>query len=399
MSMKRKLLLIPFVAALMLLTVSFVYAGDTASYIETEFNGVDLGSSVTMAGMVGDTVPVRVEFEAAKSLSEVRVKVRMEGHREEISASTERFDIEEDSTYSKLLNLELPSDADVWSETYTLYVEVSSRTDRTEREYDLRIQRNSYTLEILSVDYPSKVSAGEAVPISVVAKNNGYNRADDVFVKASIPALGISAKGYLGDLISVEDYEDDDDEEDSAYRNLYLNIPEVVDAGVYEMEVELYNEDTTVSETKLISVGESASSMVLAAAKNKDLNAGETVTYDLVIVNSGDQVKVYKINAVSGETLDVSVPSVVTVSPDSSETVQISVTADSSAEMGTYTFSVDVNGEQMVFGANVIGTEVSSSVVALTVVLVIIFVVLLVVLIVLLTRKEKPIDEVETSYY
>ena len=41
----------------------------------------------------------------------------------------------------------------------------------------------------------------------------------------------------------------------------------------------------------------------------------------------------------------------------------------------------------------------SASVVALTVVLVIIFVVLLAVLVVLLTKKEAPIDEVETSYY
>jgi preprotein translocase subunit SecG len=43
--------------------------------------------------------------------------------------------------------------------------------------------------------------------------------------------------------------------------------------------------------------------------------------------------------------------------------------------------------------------SVSTSVVALTVILVIIFVVLLAVLVVLLTKKEKPIEEVETSYY
>jgi hypothetical protein len=54
----------------------------------------------------------------------------------------------------------------------------------------------------------------------------------------------------------------------------------------------------------------------------------------------------------------------------------------------------------MVFGANVAeASDVSASVVALTVILVIIFIVLLAVLVTLLARKEKPMEEVETSYY
>jgi len=77
----------------------------------------------------------------------------------------------------------------------------------------------------------------------------------------------------------------------------------------------------------------------------------------------------------------------------------VDVTAASDAKVGTYTFSVDVDGEQAVFGANIVGGAVTSSIVALTVILVIVFVVLLVVLVVLLTKKEKPIEEVETSYY
>ena len=68
------------------------------------------------------------------------------------------------------------------------------------------------------------------------------------------------------------------------------------------------------------------------------------------------------------------------------------------AELGE-TFSVSVDGSQVSFVANVTSGSVSTSVVALTVILVIVFVVLLVVLIVLLTRKEKPTEEVETSYY
>jgi len=411
--MKRNLLMIPFVAVATLMIVVFASAGLTDG-VDTEFNGVELfeGSSNAMSGAVGDVVPVRVTFDADEDMSDVKVKVYMEGHRDDVSASTSRFDIEDGVTYTKLLSLRLPSDSNELSEDYVLYVEVVSKNDRTIMEYDIKVQRESYTLEVLTADYSSKISAGDVVPVSVVIKNNGYDRLDDVYVKVSIPALGVSARGYVGDLVSTEDcvlFEDendnvvvdncDDDDEDTVEEVVYLKIPGNAEAGVYEFEIEVYNRDAEAVVTKLISVGDSASTMVLAAAKNKDLNAGETVIYDLVIVNSADDVKVFNIESVSGDVLSVSVPSVITVGPDSSETVAVAVTANSGADIGTYTFSVSVDGKQTVFGANVVGEGVSASVVALTVVLVIIFVVLLAVLVVLLTRKEKPIEEVETSYY
>ncbi|MFH0833462.1 MAG: hypothetical protein V1889_02355 [archaeon] len=407
--MKRNLLLIPFVAVVTLMIVGFASAG-LATGVDVEFNSVGLGASTTMVGNVGDVVPVRVTFAASSDESDVKVKVSMEGYREDISASTSRFDVESGNVYTKLLSLKLPSDSDKLSEEYTLYVEIVSKDKRTEQEYTVSMQRESYTIEVLSADYSSRISAGDVVPVSVVVKNNGYDRLDDVYVQVSIPALAISSRGYVGDLIPTEDcvlsedgYDNvvvsNCDDEDSMEIVIPLKVPENAKGGVYELEIKAYNDDAEVVATKLISVGDSTSTMVLAAAKNKDLNAGETVTYDLVIVNSADSVKVFNIESVSGNVLSVSVPSVITVGPGSSESVAISVTAAEDAEIGTYTFSVGVNGEQIVFGANVVGESVSTSVVALTVVLVIIFVVLLAVLIVLLTRKEKPIEEVETSYY
>ena len=397
-NMKRNVLLIPFVAVLTLLVAGFASA-NLATDIETEFNGVVLSGVTTMAGSVDGVVPVRVTFLADVSAEDVKVKVYMEGHRDDVSVYTDRFDIENGVLYTKLLSLKLPSDSDDLSEEYTLYVEIVSKDDRSEEMYTVSMQRESYTFEILSVDYTSRVMPGDVFPVSVVVKNTGYNRMDDTYVVVSVPALGLSTRGYVGDLIPTEDYIDYDDEEDSMYRTVYLKIPADVASGVYEMSIEVYNNDAETTVTQLISVGESASSLVLATIKNQDLNAGETVTYDLVIVNSADSIKVFNLNSVSGDVLTVSAPSVVTVGPDASETVSIMVTAASDAEVGTYTFSVDVDGEQTVFSANVVGGSVSSSVVALTVILVIVFVVLLAVLIVLLTKKEKPIEEVETSYY
>ena len=399
--MNKKTFLIPFLAVLTLLLVGLTAAANLATNVDTEFNGVELGSGTTMAGMVGDTVPVRVTFDAVQDMSEVRVKIRMEGHREDIESRTSRFDIVDGSTYTKLLSLDLPSDLrDDLSKEFTLYVEISSANDRTEEEYTIGLQRDSYDLRILSVDVDTQVSGGDVVPVVVVFKNIGFNRGDDNYVVASIPALGISSRGYAGDLVPIEDCDDDcDDEEDSVQKVVYLQIPSNVVAGTYDLEVEVYNSDTETTVSKLVNIGASGDSLVLAAVKTQDIKAGETKTYDLILVNSADDVKVFNIATVSGTALSVSAPSVVTVGPDSSETVQVSVTATSDAAIGTYTFSVEVDGEQMIFGANVTEEAVSTSIVALTVILVIIFVVLLAVLIVLLTRKEQPIEEAETSYY
>jgi len=403
-NMKKYMLFVPFLVAVALLFVSFASAAEIAvpGSIETRFNDLELNpapSTTYVAGMVGDIVPVRVTFTADMDMDDVKVKVYMEGTRDDVSASTERFDVVANSRYTNLLSLRLPGDTDDLTEEYTLYVEIVSSNDRSEETYVIKMQRESYTLEILSVDYSSSVSAGEVFPISVVAKNTGFNDADDTYVVASIPDLGISSRGYLGDLVAIEDSTNGEDDTDASYRTVYLKIPTNAESGVYEMEVEVYNKDSSTTVKKLISVDSSGSATVLATSMNKDLSAGETVTYEMVIVNSANDVRVFKIHTVSGEALRVSAPSAVAVGPDSSQTVQIQVTAADDAAVGAYTFSVDVNGEQTVFGANVTGSSVSTSLVAWTVVLVVVFIVLLAILLVLVTRRERPVEEVETSYY
>ncbi|MFW5872159.1 MAG: hypothetical protein ACOCUT_03545, partial [bacterium] len=215
--METKKILVPFVAILTLLLVGFVAAEDLATDLTTEFNSVILDAdSTVMAGFVGDTVPVRVSFIADTDEEDVRIKARIEGHRDDVYASTSRFDIIEGSTYTKLLNVRLPSDLDDLDKEFTLYVEVVSADSETRETYTVRMQRESYTLNILSLDYNTQVSSGDVVPVSVVVENTGFQRADDNFVVVSIPELGVSSKAYMGDLIQTE-YCDDgcEDEEDS----------------------------------------------------------------------------------------------------------------------------------------------------------------------------------------
>jgi len=402
--MKRNTLSVPLFVALTLFLVGFAAAGELAvpGSVETRFNDIVLSSAPSttfVAGFAGEVVPVRVTFTADTDMADVRVKVSMEGLRDDVSASTDRFDIVENTKYTKLFSLRLPSSVDELTEEFTLYLEIVSSNDRTEVEYTVRLQRESYTLEILSVDYASKVSAGDVFPISVVAKNTGFNDADDAYVVASIPALGISSRGYMGDIVAQEDDDNGEDDTDASYRTVYLKVPSNAPAGVYDLEVQVYNEDSSTTVKKLISISSSNPASLLATVKNKDLRAGETITYEMVILNTADDVKVFNIQTISGDNLEVSAPSAIVIGPDSSQTITVTVTAASDARPGIYTFSVDVNGEQTVFGANVTGRSAGVSLVAWTVILVIVFVVLLAVLLVLVTRREKPVEEVETSYY
>jgi uncharacterized membrane protein len=402
--MKTKTLLISMVALLAVFLVGVVSANQVADVngLRVSFNSLVLEdtSNANVVGYVGDTVPVRVTFTSAGDFSDARIRVRMEGHREDISAVSRRLTLVEGGTYTELLNLRLPSDLKVTNEPYTLHVEVSSATNWTRANYTIWMQREAYELRVLSVDHDLDVKAGSTVPVMVVVKNTGFERKDDVYVIVAVPELGISAKAYLYDLTPIDDCIDGCDNRDSVSRILNLRIPENAASGIYDMTVTVYNRDARTVEKRVLKVSAPTTSSLIATARNQDLRAGETKTYDLVIVNSEDSIKVYTITTSSSSALEVSAPSVVTVAPQSAYTVPITVRAKSNAEPGSYTFTVTVDGQQTSFVANVVkGSATQRGVIALTIILAIIFVALLVLLIVLLFKREKKVEEVETSYY
>ena len=63
------------------------------------------------------------------------------------------------------------------------------------------MERERHGLEILDVEKPSVAEPGRLAVVSVVVKNTGYKREDDVFVKVIVPELGIIQKEYVGILI------------------------------------------------------------------------------------------------------------------------------------------------------------------------------------------------------
>lgn len=403
--MNTKTLSVALLAVLAVFALSFTSAAFGNPVVSVDGIEINHGHNNTLdlATFAGETFPVRVYFTSDTSLSGVEVEVELNGETDSEDSFFVGNVINDSRIYrTGVMNLEVPSRLD--DLTDTLYLTVTISADGMApytQTYTIFAQRNAYQLDVVSLDYDMSVSAGDVVPVSVVIKNRGYENSDDGFVLVAIPELGISAKAYLDDLVSIENCNNGCDDDDAVQKVLNLKIPSSAKDGTYDLIVKVYDEDATTVVTESIKVSASTTTQVIAATKSQDMKAGQTKTYELILVNSANTVAVYNLQAVSGSDLSVSVPSVVTVDAGSSKTVQVTVTASSDAEKGVYPFTVEANGQSIVFSANVTGAYTTSlSAIVLTVILVIVFIALLVALILLLTRKDKPAsEEVETSYY
>ncbi len=422
--MRNKAILVSFVALFaMILTLNAVSASDFVRIDNIKVNGVSTGSgntnNVIFVGQVSDTVPIEVEFTALDSVNEtVKVKASILDFRKDIEQMIELRTglINNTEGYVGKLSLRFPSSMDLDEElnqVVTLRILIYAGDKTIEATRKIRMQRDLFSLNILSIDGTDKATAGSTVDLTVVVQNNGNQRLDNVYVKASIPELGIERRVYYGDLEARQD-ESYDNIRDATERKIYLTLPRSATPGTYNIQVEAYNYDVSSTAKKKIEVSGLTSS-VLQTSSAKTIAVGEETSFDLVVVNPNDQMIVYSITPEESKGLSITVEQpIVTVAPQSSATVKVKVKALSSAEEGTHLVTVNVNSDtglvkQVSYSLNVekaastttTGTTVAANgVLILTVVLVIIFVVLLIVLIVLLTRKPAETEEFgETSYY
>lgn len=422
--MNAKNMLVSFqaivIALLLVATVSaFTVTGDLANIDVVKIDGVKANGN-DIAVEAGDTVSVKVYFNSLVNASDVRVKAEIEGDKVDVEDRTSSFDVEDGKRYSKTLTLKIPYELkDVLSDDLDLSIKVWNGDYKSEIEdITLRVQRPTYNADVKSVNTPQAVEAGDKIPVDVVLKNMGYNDLDDVYVTASISALGIERTSYFGDLVAIECNKDssaeenygvdidrkcDEDDEDTVSGRLYLEVPFGSEEGIYTLEVEVTNDDTSTTIVKQIVISNDFADNVIVTSSSASASAGENAEYSLLIVNPTNKLKVYRVVSGSSDDLSTSVDdSVIAVTAGSSKTVK--VTASSSVE-GEYDFTVDViSGDEIVGTVNLAltvegGSSVNSPIVILTVILAIIFLVLLVVLIVLIGKKPEKSEEFGESYY
>ena len=394
-----------------LLAVSFLFliatvsaAGQSATITKVEINGVNVNDNPVVT--VGDTVTVRVDFSSVVNASDMKVRVDLQGTKQDVEAETQVFDVETGLTYSKTLQITVPFDLnDVLSDFSDLNVQVTGNGLKTEADYNVRVQREPYNADIMSVTVPQTVNAGQLFPVDIVLKNLGYDNLNDLYVTASIPALGIQSKSYFGDLVALECNKDansvdnygvnitrkcNENNLQTTTGRMFLQLPWTIQAGTYALEVDVKNADTTSSQTTQVVVNNAFSSGNFVVSGNQ-----------LLIVNPTNQVAVYRLVPESSSTVSVTLSdTAVAVPAGSSRTVNVEGTSSA----GTQNYAVDIfaSDGSLLGKANFTtssGAGAASPIVVLTIILAIIFIVLLVVLIVLIGKKPNKSEEFGESYY
>jgi len=354
--------------------------------------------------VAGEEFLLKVFFTSNVYDTDVTLEATVEGEKVDFTERSMVFDVEKGRQYRKVLILKVPYELkDKVSDILTLSIKLDGKDHKTVfRDIILRVQRPSYNAAIKSITTPSSINAGEEFPVEIVLKNIGYNDLEDVYASARIVDLGVSqGPKWFGDLVSLDcnNRSCNEDDTDTAVGKLYLKVPYGVNPGVYTLEVVVENDDVRTVETKQIFIGNDFTNNIFVTNSKMNVAIGEEVSYNLLIVNPTDNVKVYKIS-MDGNVLTAS-QTIVAVSAGSSVTVKISGVAE---EKGLFTYNVNVfDGETIVktipLEMNVEGNASTDTIVVLTIVLAIIFLVLLVVLIVLLTKKPEKKEDFGESYY
>ncbi len=400
MKMEMKNLKGFFLTILSILVLASVVtaATDLATIDKVEVNGIESNVDQEIAVIAGETIPIEVYFTALETTSDVKIEAEVTGGKTDISSVSTTFDIERGIKYRKKLVLNIPSELkEEVSGNLRVEIEIWNEDYQTEHEIDLRVQRATYSADIMSISASQSIGAGDLYPVDIALKNTGYNKLNDMYVEVSIPGLGIQRQSYFGDLVAVENFNNNDVETG----RFYLNIPEDAKAGNYELKAKASNSDLSVERAKQITVENDFNGPIVVPEARKIASRNQEVDYDVVLVNPTNELKVYRIVVeTSGDVLAETETKLVSVPAGLTKTTTITASV---SERGEYQFSVNVfSGETFKGKANlVLDTRNSNSngAVALTVVLAVIFAVLLVVLVVLLGKKSKKNEDFGESYY
>jgi len=394
----------------MLVLLTGVYASsDNYNIKDVKINDVSADSVAQVER--GEQVPIEVWVTGTGNKDNVRVDVEIDGYEHgSIDDRTEIFEVESGVTYKKTLYLDIPSDIDA-SETYTLKVEVSDKSDSVTEEYDVRVREARHDVVIQDVIFrpSSSIEADAALFTTVRLENLGYKKEEDIKVSLIIPDLGVSTSDYLDELITQTQEDDKNrDDESSGDVELFVRIPSDAKTGDYEVEIEVsYNRGHTVlRETKTLHVsGTSGSvlpdSMVSVDSTSKTVKSGEEAIYKIMFANFNGEKAVYSVEVAGvGTFASASVnPAFVTIQPEETGELYVKLSVNENVQSGNYPFTVKIKSagqtvKELNLEANVQGTSAGSLKSALQIGFAILAIILVVLGLIIAFRKLRE-DEGE----
>lgn len=398
---------------------------------EVKVDGVELASdSQIVHADRGETVDVTIQLKGGSTdENSVRVKAWIGGYKySEVEDISSQFNVLADTVYVKNLNLQLPDDLDS-TQDYTLHIEAYGPLGDavvTPLVFTLRVTPVQDLLDIQDVIFNPglSVQAGNPLYAKVRVENMGDNKEQDVRVSMNIPALGISVRDYIDQLVSVNADTNNDNKRTMTSNELMLKIPDNVKTGTYELDVVVDYDRLHESVKKTYLLDVTGKEVVEEPAKinrivsvdtaTKEVDQGKGVIYRITLANLGSSTETYTVETSGLDTWATSRvdPALVTVAQDSTGELFVYISANEDAVAGLHMFSVNVkSGDTTVKEFN-LGADVKevakASTFSLASILWIVFAVLVIVVVVLgvilLVKRskednaEEPTTEAQTYY-
>lgn len=249
---------------LLLVSTAMVSAieSDDFDIIEVHVNGYEF-DAITPTSLdhldhfgpvyAGEKLTLKVFWEGIGGDTEARITAELAD--EEVE--TDYFTVRVNWTGFEVLYLTL--DADLEPGDYILNIEMEDeegRKDTFELEIEVSNQRN--LVEIYDVNFQQgiNVQAGQILFASVGVKNIGHINQEDMYVKMTIPALGLTTRSNRFDLVTEEyaDKSNDDDDDYKIHKDLLLTIPLNAVSGTYDVIIEIVYEDGDSLESETYSL-------------------------------------------------------------------------------------------------------------------------------------------------
>ena len=435
---KNKMRKLGFMVVLFLtLLVSslFVNAAVSTDYAieNVEIDSLDsIPFSTTRAISVerGSSLPIEVSVRGINQINDVRVEISLKGYEHgTLRYESDIFDVDANTVKKVPLVLEIPEDLDA-SETYTIHVEVSDKSNSVEEDHFVRVKETRHLLNVMDVIFrpSSSIEAGRFLSTVVRLENLGAKAEKDVKVTVSIPELGVSSRDFVDKLVTFQEEEDDDENElrsSLSSEEIVVQIPEDAKEGDYEVRVDVeYNRgnDVETIKKKIHVTGEKevltdeSSSIISVDSTSQSVAQKDEATFKLVFANLGEDRILYSIDVVGTETwAEATVePGFLSVGPRESGEMLVKLAVKEDASIGPKIFTLRVNSDNKPLkeiNLNVGITEGSLNLGALGSVLEVLFALLIVVLVVLALviafrkirsgREEGPSVETdsEQTYY
>ena len=408
-------LLLAVLAAITVLTSISASHNFITEVIINEITVFDGSTIEPLAIETGETLFVTVKLKSVNiSINDVSVEAVIRGvEAGTIRTETSLFDMKAGKTYAKFLTLRIPENIKLADTSDDFVLRIIASNDHEDRiDIPLTVDRIRHNLVVLDVQAPSEVRSGETALVEVAARNRGIKTEEDVFIKASIPELGVSRQKFIGDLTPTE--KKDDDLSDKAVALLRLEIPADAKSGEYALRVVAYTLDGVAKgeeTTTIVVVGKAAvvekASAIAVDETSKTAQRGQGIVYKVTITNLADAAQTYSA-VISGVDFGVARvdPAVLTLAAKETGTLNVFVAPTETASLGEHAFTVVVSADGEAVKSLSLRTNVGTvaptadrlrqNLIIIAVILVIVLIVLAIIIAVTTGRRT---EEGEEKYY